>query len=121
MRRFRALLGPVFGPHPIEPDIEDVFHSTIGVKAEVKRPPAGGFQPVFAVTRFQPHQAQGRPVALFGMGPDDEQCPDHLGRRRPGLLRPAEETLRSPVEVGPMGGRHMFQAGLIREPEVEEN
>jgi hypothetical protein len=97
----------------VELGIQDVLDALVGVDAGRERATAGGFQAFFAVAAAEAQNSQAGTVGLLRMLAGIEKDLDKLSRVGSGLLRPAHEPLRRPLQVLLMSRWHVFGHGGV--------
>ena len=95
---------------------EDGLDALVAECPEGQGAGAGGLQPRRAVVLAQAQHPQARPVALDGVGAGGEYLLHHLGGGGPGLLRPADQTIGTPLHVFPVVAGHVLQHRGVSSP-----
>ena len=106
-----AIDGPsaaAAGRLTVEVVLQDRIDGGEGARADLKRPAAGGLEPVAAIALDQPNDADRRAEALLGMRALAQNDLDQRCGIAPDLAGLAPDPLRRPVGIAPMARRHVL-------------
>ena len=105
----RAFRWPSLSVSPIEAMLEDRGDGAVAARADVVAAPAGGIEPLDAVSLGELQNAEASAEPLFGMWlrPHDRLEPSE--RCRPDLLGLPHEARGRPLGVAPVRARHVLR------------
>src|SRR5260221_7041815 len=113
MKDRRAVRTALLRSVAIEIVVEDGFDRSVGPGADIERLRRGGLDALRTERFDQPHNAETRPEALFGVRALlQDQLAQRRGRRAdPGGIAP--DTIDRPVGATPMAGGHVLLHGRM--------
>lgn len=97
-----------FGLDLVELGVENVLDALVGDYASWQSAATGGFQALLAVRLGQPQETEAGAISLLRMLARFEERLDDLGSVGADRQSPVDESLRCPLQVFLVRGRHML-------------